>query len=387
MDDEMLPGFIEKVKGIAMRHKTLNLYLQTQKFMTWAVGSCHNPTSKYKSVFRYNFDLCEFRRPIVIRNPNLQVDNAAQMLVTLADIRAKLNHTDVFSISEKKLLWLGSRRWITHTCVKCVEPNQHVWLKLQSNSDDVVLSSKGNHDIQMAPGDAGVVEHGAENERVHAVASARGEDICYNAMWFPEYHMYIQFKSAQTVSRCATDVLLRWADTTNCCDETRQTALVNRLKSSSHTRMMLYHRECVDWELFAPFDMHLLTTCAQTDDTSSGDEKAAQTVHGTATCDPTICNNGTNEHEETCEESKPCAEARSSGSTTRTAPTPPKRADADSNIRVCTVHTDGLFETLCPTRLSPGCYAKCMYNCNTPVSKKWRAPLDQIASFYKQGGW
>lgn len=216
-----LDALLFDLRNVYLLHEQLNGYLNCQSFRSWAVGSCHNKTKKYKECFRYNFPECDFERPLVLRNPSLTIDNAAKMFYRLIDVFTKFNGTRAFAISQTDLLWLGRCEETGCAHLKNNECADKLWLCVDSRKP------------------------------------AHTECMTFNAIWFPQFHMYVQFKTKQR--RCKNDLFIVWSDTTNCCDQQRQQALLERCQCNSIT-YELCTRDVVDWSLLCPFTLELSYT-------------------------------------------------------------------------------------------------------------------------------
>ena len=224
-----LEDMLYHLKELYSNHEQLNGYLNTQAFRTWAVGSAHNPHHKHKPLFRYHFPACDFHQPLVIRNPCLWLENAARMLYTLVDIYTKFHCTRAYALSCSEFLWLGRQLHCNTATVKSTEYTDRLWLHCRTAFDC--------HD--------------------HCKC------IRYNAIWFPQFHMYVQFTCVQTL--CSQDLFIEWNKTINCCDEARQQALYGRCCSCCTSPDMdipppcvqieLFYRPSVDWDLFCPFKL------------------------------------------------------------------------------------------------------------------------------------
>lgn len=217
-----LDDFLFNLNEVALLHERLQGYLNGQSFRSWAIGSKHNKTHKYQSLFRYTFPDCDFDRPLVIRNPNLYYDNATKMFYNLVDIYNKMNDTRVYALSSTDLLWLGKLNERHATKVKSSECATQLWLEVCEDSTE-------------------------------SFCPCPTTCTTYNGMWFPSFNMYIQFKCEQR--RCDKNIFIKWEDTLNCCDSVRQQALFERCNSNEHVTVELYTRAIVDWELYCPFQI------------------------------------------------------------------------------------------------------------------------------------
>ena len=237
--------FLHTFKDIYLRHEQLNGYLNTQAFRTWAVGSAYNPHHKHKALYRYHFPACDFHQPLVLRNPCLWLENAARMFYTLVDVYTKFHCTRAYALTNCEFLWLGERRHTNVATVKSNECSDRLWL--------------------------------------HCTTAVDCHDHCqcikYNAVWFPQFHMYVQFACTQTL--CSSDLFLEWNKTTNCCDTVRQQALYERCCACCASagvdlpptcvQVELFYRPTVDWDLFCPFKLEITYeqrnchTCEATD--------------------------------------------------------------------------------------------------------------------------
>ena len=220
-----LEAFLFKLKGVSLLHERLQGYLNCQSFRSWAVGSAHNKTHKYKPLFRYTFPDCDFDRPLVIRNPNLHVDNATKMFFQLVDIYTKMMRSRAYALSSTELLWLGQLKERSVCTIKSPDCTEQLWLEVSEVTTVVPPTNK---------------------PCAKACTS-------YNAIWFPAFSMFIQFKTNQ--QQCNKNVFIKWTDTTNCCDANRQQALFDRCNSGEPITVEFYTRAVVDWNLYCPFTM------------------------------------------------------------------------------------------------------------------------------------
>lgn len=218
-----LDNFLFELRDIYLQNDQINGYLNCQSFRSWAVGSCQNKTKKFKELFRYQFPDCDFDHPLVLRNPSMLIDNAIKMFYRLIDMNTKFKNTRAFAISNTDLLWLGRLEEKGCATLKSNECVDKLWLR--------VLSCQ-------------------------AVSQNAKDSMCveYNAIWFPQFHMYVQFCKPQR--RCKGNLFIVWSETTNCCDTVRQQALLDRCNSES-VEFELYTRDVVDWNLFCPFTLEL----------------------------------------------------------------------------------------------------------------------------------
>ena len=218
-----LEHLLFELRDIYLQNEQINGYLNCQSFRSWAIGSCHNKTKKYKELFRYHFPECDFNRPLVVRNPSLNFDNAVKMFYRLIDMFSKFEQTRVFAISKTDLLWLGRLEEKGCATLKTTECATQLWLCVQST------------------------EPNGSNDK-HASC------IEYNAIWFPQFHMYVQF--CKTQRRCKDSLFIVWKETTNCCDAVRQQALLERCQNGM-IEYELCTRDVADWNLFCPFTIVL----------------------------------------------------------------------------------------------------------------------------------
>lgn len=209
-----LSDFLFKLESVSCLHEQLLGYLKCQSFRSWAVGSVYNTTHKHKPLFRYTFPDCDFNRPLVIRNPNMHVENATKMFFQLVDVYTKMKDTRAYALSSTDLLWLGGLKERCVGKVKSTDCTDFLWLV-------------------------------AEKE------SCTPECLTYNAIWFPGFNMFIQFNCMQR--RCNNNVHIRWEETLNCCDAQRQQALVQRCFTGECISLEFYTRPVVDWSLYCPF--------------------------------------------------------------------------------------------------------------------------------------
>ena len=231
-----LEDFLFHLKAVYLLHDQLSGYLTCQSYRSWAVGTARNATHKYKPLFRYQFPACDFNRPLVIRNPDLWVDNAAKMFYVLVDLFTKFKCTKAYALSCTELLWLGK--------------------SIASGHGVLASSYSAKHAHSQSPNPQG---DRLWLKCVDANDANRSPCPEYNAVWFPQFHFYVQFTCAQTL--CKGDLFIDWAHTSNCTDPQRQQALVERCAAccSDGTQVTyeLYFRPTVDWNLFCPFKVHL----------------------------------------------------------------------------------------------------------------------------------
>lgn len=301
-----LEDFLFHLRHVYHQHDQLLGYLRTQSFRSWAVGTARNPTHKYRELFRYQFPACDFNHPLVLRNPDLWVDNAAKMFYTLVDLYTKFKCTTAYALSCNQLLWLGKR----------VETGVGV---LRSSCDALGERLWLGRCARFSPTGA---------------PCASGACPQYNAVWFPQFHMYVQFRCIQTL--CKSDLFVTWAETFNCTDALRQQALLERCAACGDqgVEYELFIRPTVDWNLFCPFKMGVSYT------QSDG-------------CPCPVDN--TEAHTET----------------------------GGGVVEVSCVREDYLF-TLCQrTPIRVGTYVHTTFKtCNVSL-EYWKAPLDQLVRFYK----
>jgi len=223
-----LDNLLFGLREIYLHHDQLTGYLNCQSFRSWAVGSSHNKTKKYKELFRYQFPECDFNRPLVVRNPSMVMDNAVKMFYRLIDMFTKFKHTRAFAISCTDLLWLGRLEETGSASLKSHECADQLWLCVEAC------------------------------HTVNPFADTATTCLEYNAIWFPQFHMYVQFCKPQR--RCKNNLFIVWAETTNCHDRERQRALVERCNQCGTIAYELCTRETVDWKLFCPFTLELAFT-------------------------------------------------------------------------------------------------------------------------------
>ena len=219
------------LKDVYLRHEQLNGYLATQAFRTWAVGSAYNPHHKHKPLFRYHFPACDFHQPLVLRNPCLWLENAARMFYTLVDAYTKFHGSKAYALTCSEFLWLGRSLHRNTATVQSTDYKERLWLKCQTH------------------------------------VGCKDECVClkYNAIWFPQFHMYMQFACTQTL--CSDDLFIEWHKTTNCCDDARKQALYERCCACCTSANVdlppacvefeLFFRPSVDWDLFCPFKLDI----------------------------------------------------------------------------------------------------------------------------------
>ena len=221
-----LEDFLFKLHEVSLLHERLVGYLNCQSFRSWAVGSAHNKTHKFRPLFRYTFPDCDFDRPLVIRNPNLYVENATKMFFNLVDIYTKMQRTRVYALSATDALWLGRLQERCVCGIKSPDCTEQLWLEVTETQP--------------------VAPHCAK------------PCTTYNSVWFPAFSMFIQFKCEQ--KRCNKNVFIRWDDTLNCCDTIRQQALFDRCNSGEPVTVEFYTRAVVDWNLYCPFTLSMQFT-------------------------------------------------------------------------------------------------------------------------------
>jgi hypothetical protein len=233
-------SFLFELQEAYIRHDRLRGYLNCQHFRSWAIGSSWNQTHKFKPLFRYSFPECDFDRPLVIRNPDVCYENAAKMLYTLVDVSTKFKGTRAVAISNTDLLWLGRCELGGTASLKPGACAEHLWLCVATRS-------------------------AAAGTGTGTGTTTHGTCTTYNAVWFPQFNMYVQFKCLQR--QCNDDLRLNWAESVNCCDEPRQRALFERCQQSRHNggdgatvAFELYTRPVVDWELYCPFTLSFAFT-------------------------------------------------------------------------------------------------------------------------------
>ena len=295
-----LDDFLFKLHEVSLLHQQLQGYLNGQTFRSWAIGSKHNKTHKYQSLFRYTFPDCDFDRPLVIRNPNLYFENATKMFYDLVDVYNKMKNTRVYALSSTDLLWLGTLHERHCVQVKSTDCATQLWLVVREKTKETV-------------------------------SPCLSSCTTYNGLWFPSFHMYIQFKCEQR--RCNDNLIIKWEDTLNCCDHVRQQALVERCNSAQDVSVELYTRAFVDWELFCPFQM--VAQFTQHDGVQCPNVQAH-----TKTCHPTY--------------------------------------------HVETVREDNLLivQSSCNT-IRAGTYASIQFKTTNISPKQWKEPLNQLLHFYK----
>lgn len=238
-----LEDLLFKLRDLYQLHDQLLSYLSSQCHHTWAVGTSRNSKCKHRELFRYQFPECDFNRPLVIRNPDLWVDNAIKMFYSVADLFTKFKGTVSYAISGTQLLWLGrcvgKGEGVAHPTTSCGGVGVGtLWLR-----DCVSSDTKEKY-----------LEH---NE--------------FNAVWFPQFYMYVQFSKPQKTRK--GQLCVEWSETINCRDEQRQLALVQRCSVVGVVQYELYNRPVVDWELFCPFRLDvcyvLQTACSADRDTET----------------------------------------------------------------------------------------------------------------------
>ena len=240
-----LEDFLFHLRDVFLLHDQLLGYIKGQSYRSWAVGTARNTTHKYKPLFRYQFPACDFNHPLVIRNPDLWVDNGAKMFYTLVDLFTKFKCTTAYALSSTDLLWLGkSVGWgtgVLKSSCECV--GDKLWLGncQASSSSSSASSSSPVH----------------STHSTHSDGHPPTTPCCsqYNAIWFPQFHMYVQFACTQTL--CKNDLFIEWSATTNCTDTVRQQALLDRCAGCPNIEYELFFRPTVDWNLFCPFKLHL----------------------------------------------------------------------------------------------------------------------------------
>lgn len=233
-----LEDFLFHLREVYMLHDQLLGYISCQAYRSWAVGTARNPTHKFKPLFRYQFPACDFNHPLVIHNPDMWMDNAAKMFYTLVDLFTKFKCTTAYALSDNQLLWLG----------KSVGRGAGV---LKSACEPTGTESEALDRLWL-----GNCRHTNARHPTHTTTEPT-EPCCtqYNAIWFPQFHMYVQFACTRTL--CKTDLFIDWADTTNCTDVVRQQALLERCAGCAEVEYELFFRPTVDWDLFCPFKLHL----------------------------------------------------------------------------------------------------------------------------------
>ena len=313
--ESSLENLMFKLREIYQQHDRLNAYLSNQAFRTWAVGSAYNPKQKHKPLFRYHFPDCDYHRPLVIRNPCLWLENAVRMFYILIDVYTKFEDTRAYALSSSQHLWLGRKLHDTVVTVKSTDYSERLWLHCDKTFEC------NNH----------------------------CNCIKYNAIWFPQFHMYLQFSCVQTL--CTNDLFIAWNKTTNCCDDLRKKALFERCYACCQdnctnvvpcVHVELYYRASVDWNLFCPFNLKLNYT--QRDCESC---KAVQ--HG----------------------SKYARVPGSQHQNTRTV-----------CLSYNCVREDCLMITNDKSDVKPGTYLNTNYNGSEINVEHWRNPLNQLREFY-----
>ena len=103
--------FLQSMLDVCTSHDFIHDYLLTCVHNnSWAICTSKNEHFKYRKVFQYIFQSCDFKRPLVLRNPDMHVDNACSMFCNMVNIRKKLEHSVAYSITCQDLLWLGKKQ-------------------------------------------------------------------------------------------------------------------------------------------------------------------------------------------------------------------------------------------------------------------------------------
>lgn len=306
-----LEDFLFKLHEVSLRHENLQRYLNCQSFRSWAVGSTHNKTHTYKPLFRYTFPDCDFNRPLVIRNPNLYIDNATKMFFQLVDVFTKMKDTRAYVLSSQSMLWLGRMERRCECCVKTtVDCEKHIWFTINTSQSSTSSSP--------------------QCPKSHA---------SYNAIWFPAFSMFIQFKSEQTV--CNNHIFIAWKDTLNCCDTARQQALLDRCRVGEQIVLELYTRPIVDWNMYCPFTLLVCTALTSTQ----------------------------------------CTDASANATTTQTLT---GRGGGRATLHeVANVRDDNVLVFHHQTCLNVGTYVSLDFKTANITRECWQAPLEQLLHFYK----
>jgi len=204
-----LETFLYELRPVVSLHEQLQGYLITQAYRSWAVGTKRNPTHKYKAYFRYQFPACDFNHPLVLHNPDLWVDNSVKIFYTLVDVFTKFMNTRAYALSSTTLLWLGK----------------------------LIRSCNGT-----AYGNASEYVAGSCLRICRCSNAPVTAEQCpeFNAVWFPQFCMYVQFICAQTL--CKGVLVIDWQKTCNCQDDARQRALITRCFSYGIVEYELYYR-------------------------------------------------------------------------------------------------------------------------------------------------
>jgi hypothetical protein len=234
-----LESFLYRLREVHLLHDQLLGYLATQSFRSWAVGTTRNTRVKHRPLFRYQFPDCDFNRPLVIRNPDLWVDNAAKMCYTLIDLFTKFKRTTVYAISNTQLLWLGRDVGVGEGALQSSAEGgtERLWLRYCAQTAQGALPPALEHN--------------------HSSHDHPDRPCCaeYNAVWFPQFHMLVQMRCTQT--RCKGDLFIDWEQTANCRDVRLQQALLQRCAMLPSVQYVLYYRPTVDWDLFCPFQIQV----------------------------------------------------------------------------------------------------------------------------------
>ena len=296
--------FLFNLKEVYLLHEQLNGYLMTQSFRTWAVGSSYNPKHKHKALYRYHFPACDFHQPLVLRNPCIWSENAARMFYTLVDVYTKFQQTKAYALTCNEFLWLGKQIHCCSATIRSADYTEQLWLNCNTLED------------------------------------CQSECTClkYNAIWFPQFHMYVQFSCTQSL--CSNDLFIDWNQTTNCCDDERQKALYERCcclctptdidVAATCVDVELFWRAPVDWDLFCPFKL---------------DVQYAQT-----NCDA--------------------------------CPSKAHNVSGRSCIEFQCVRENCLMVTSTNTLIRPGTYLTTVFKEANVTADKWKAPLTQLLEFY-----
>ena len=309
-----LEDFLFKLHEVSLLHDRLQGYLNCQSFRSWAVGSRHNKTHKHKALFRYSFPDCDFNRPLVIRNPDLYVDNATKMFFQLVDVFTKMKDTRGYVLSKQSMLWLGRREYVCDCRIKNTSDcKERVWFTID-----------------------------ASTTKTFDQCSATGQSS-YNAIWFPAFSMFIQFKSEQTIGD--RNLFIVWNDTLNCCDTVRQQALLDRCQGDEPILLELYTRPIVDWNLYCPFT--LLIQCHNKPITPQS--------HCTTSASPPCC----------------------------PPSRPPPIPSGSALLEVANVQNDNVLLLHNVSCLPIGGYVSVQFKTANIRKEQWQEPLEQLLHFYK----
>jgi hypothetical protein len=307
-----LEDFLFKLHEVSLLHERLQGYLNCQSFRSWAVGSRHNKTHKHKALFRYSFPDCDFNRPLVIRNPDLHVDNATKMFFQLVDVFTKMKDTRGYVLSKQSMLWLGRREYVCDCRIKNTSDcKERAWFTI-----DASTTKTASDQCSVSP-------------------------LSYNAIWFPAFSMFIQFKSEQTIRD--RNLFIAWKDTLNCCDTLRQQALLDRCLVGEPIVLELYTRPIVDWNLYCPFTL-LVNYC-----------KPITTQSHCTSASPQCCQ----------------------------LSLPPPITSGSALLEVANVQNDNVLLLHNVSCLPIGGYVSVQFKTANIKKEHWQEPLEQLLHFYK----